>query len=62
MIKAEIVLALYNELPETEAERFHRALGVVKAELGKPNLTGKSDAEVTEYLIRKIKKKAHALT
>ncbi len=59
-MRAETVYTILQALPETEVARFYKMLGVQSPLNAKPNRSKKkpliSDAEATEYLLRKLRK------
>ncbi len=60
MIKAETAYSIIEALPETEVARLYKMLGVQSPLNSKPKKSKKkpliSDAEATEYLLRKLRK------
>jgi hypothetical protein len=60
-MKAETAYQVIQALPETEVARLYTMLGVQYALIPKPKTVAKkkqliSDAEATEYLLRKLRK------
>jgi hypothetical protein len=59
-MRAETVYTILQALPETEVARLYKMLGVQSPLHSKPNKSKKkpliSDAEATEYLLRKLRK------
>ena len=60
-MKAETAYQVIQALPETEVARLYTMLGVQSALIQKPKTATKkkqliSDAEATEYLLRKLRK------
>jgi hypothetical protein len=60
-MKAETAYQVIQALPETEVTRLYTMLGVQSVLLPKPKTATKkkqliSDAEATEYLLRKLRK------
>ena len=59
-MKAETAYHVIQALPEQEVARLYQMLGVQSFLNAKPNKTKKkpliSDAEATEYLLRKLKR------
>ena len=59
-MKAETAYHVIQALPETEVARLYQMLGVRSPLNAKPKKTKKkpliSDAEATEYLLRKLRK------
>ena len=60
-MKAETAYQVIQALPETEVARLYSMLGVQSALTTKPKAVTKkktliSDAEATEYLLRKLRK------
>jgi hypothetical protein len=59
-MKAETAYHVIQALPEQEVARLYQMLGVQSPLYTKPNKTKKkpliSDAEATEYLLRKLKR------
>ncbi len=59
-MRAETVYTILQALPETEVARLYKMLGVQSPLHSKPNKSKKkpliSDAEATEYLLRKLKR------
>lgn len=60
MIKAETAYSIIEALPETEVARLYKMLGVQSPLNSKPKKSKKkpliSDAEATEYLLRKLRR------
>lgn len=61
-MKAETAYQVIQALPESEVARLYTMLGVQSALISKPKTSIKkksliSDAEATEYLLRKLNKK-----
>ncbi len=59
-MKAETAYSVIQALPESEVARLYQMLGVQSPLKAKPNKTKKklliSDAEATEYLLRKLRR------
>ena len=59
-MRAETVYTILQALPETEVARLYKMLGVQSPTLPNKNKSKKkpliSDAEATEYLLRKLKR------
>ncbi len=60
-MKAETAYQVIQALPEKEVARLYTMLGVQSASIPKPKLATKkkvliSDAEATEYLLRKLRR------
>lgn len=60
-MKAETAYQVIQALPETEVARLYTMLGVQSALITKPKTSTKkkaliSDAEATEYLLKKLRK------
>lgn len=59
-MKAETALSVIESLPETEVARLYKMLGVQSHALPNKSKSKKkpliTDAEATEYLLRKLKK------
>ena len=59
-MRAETVYTILQALPETEVARLYKMLGVQSPTLSNKSKSKKkpliSDAEATEYLLRKLKK------
>lgn len=59
-MKAETAYQVIQALPESEVARLYQMLGVLSANMIKQNKSKKkpiiSDAEATEYLLRKLSK------
>ena len=59
-MRAETVYTILQALPETDVARLYKMLGVQSPLHSKPNKSKKkpliSDAEATEYLLRKLKR------
>lgn len=59
-MKAETAYQVIQALPEAEVARLYTMLGVQSALINKPKISTKkrtiiSDAEATEYLLKKLK-------
>ena len=59
-MRAETVYTILQALPETEVARLYKMLGVQSPLHSNPNKSKRkpliSDAEATEYLLRKLKR------
>lgn len=60
-MKAETAYNVIQALPQTEVERLYKMLGVVSATITTSKKSKKkpliTDAEATEYLLRKLRRK-----